>query len=85
MMLMILALDGKTMRANIIINSDTYLQLSLIVPAIALLGLTGCSTVEGTGRHNYTGGYVQIAPRVYNSEDRGFDRPWPFGPESIQQ
>jgi hypothetical protein len=73
------------MRSNIIINSDTYFQLSLIVPAIALLGLTGCSTVDGTGRHNYTGGYVQIAPRVYNSEDRGFDRPWPFGPESIQQ
>ena len=84
-MLMILAPDGKTMRANITINNDTYFQLSLIVPAIALLGLTGCSSVDGTGRQNYTGGFVQIAPGVYNSEDRGFDRPWPFGPESIQQ
>jgi hypothetical protein len=72
------------MRANIIINSDTYFQLSLIVPAIALLGLTVCSTVDGTGRHNYTGGYAQIAPRAYNSESRSFDRPRPFGPELLR-
>ena len=73
------------MRANISINTNTYLQLVLIIPATALLGLTGCSTADGTVRHNYTGGYVQIAPRAYDSESRSFDRPWPFGPESTQQ
>jgi hypothetical protein len=73
------------MRENISLNNNTYLQFVLIVPAIALLGLTGCSTAEGTVRHNYTGGYAQIAPRAYNSESRSFDRPWPFGPESTQQ
>jgi hypothetical protein len=67
------------------LKNDTYLQLVLIVPAIALLGLTGCSTADGTARHNYAGGYAQIAPRAYNSEGRSFDRPWPFGPESAQQ
>ena len=73
------------MSGNIILNTNTYLRLALIAPAIALLGLTGCSTADGTGGHNYTGGYVQIAPRAYNSESRSFDRPWPFGPESTQQ
>ena len=73
------------MRTNISLNTNTYLQLALIVPAIALLGLTGCSAADGTVRHNYIGGYVQIAPRAYNSEGRSFDRPWPFGPESTQQ
>ena len=75
----------NTMRANITLNTNNYLQLLLIVPAIALLELTGCSTADGTGGHNYTGGYVQIAPGVYNAENRSFDRPWPFGPESTQQ
>jgi hypothetical protein len=73
------------MRVNIIMNTDTYLKLVLIVPAVALLGLTGCSTANGTGGHKYTSGYVQIFPRAYNSESRSFDRPWPFGPESTQQ
>jgi hypothetical protein len=85
------------MRANIILHTNAYLKLGLIVPAIALLGLTGCSTADGTGRHNYTGWYAQIAPgvdsapsvdigsSVYNSESHSFDRPWPFGPESTQQ
>jgi hypothetical protein len=73
------------MKANMSLNSNTYLQLVWIVPAIALLGLTGCSTADGTVRHNYTGGYVQIAPRAYDSESRSFERPWPFGPESTQQ
>ena len=73
------------MRENLSLNNNTYLQFVLIVPAIALLGLTGCSTAEGTVRHNHTDGYAQIAPRAYNPESRSFDRPWPFGPESTQQ
>jgi hypothetical protein len=66
-------------------NTDTYLKLLLIVPAVALLGLTGFSTANQARRHNYPNGYVQIAARAYNSESRSFDRPWPFGPESSQQ
>jgi hypothetical protein len=65
-----------------IINRNTYFQFSLIVPAIALLGLTGSSTVDGKGRHSNTDDDGQIVPRVCNSQDRGFDQPWPFGPES---
>jgi len=29
--------------------------------------------------------WLQIGPSTYNTESRGFDRPWPFGPESTQQ
>ena len=45
---------------------------------------TSCSTADPSVRHN-TAAYVEIAPRAYNPESRGFDRPWPFGPESTQQ
>jgi hypothetical protein len=73
------------MPTNITLNKNIYLRLLLMVPAVGLLGFTGCSTAGGTVRHNYTGGYAQIAPRAYNPESRSFDRPWPFGPESTQQ
>jgi hypothetical protein len=73
------------MPTNITLNSDTYLRLLLIVPAIGLLALTGCSTAGRTAGQNRTHGYVQIGARTYNSESRSFDRPWPFGPESDQQ
>lgn len=66
-------------------NTNTCLGLILIVPAIALLGLTACSTAGGTARHSDRGGYTDIPPRAYNPESRGYDRPWPFGPESTQQ
>jgi len=72
------------MRANIIRNHTHYLRLSLILPAIALLGLAGCSTADPPAGHNSTA-YIVIAPPAYNSEGRDFDRPWPFGPESTQQ
>ena len=29
--------------------------------------------------------WLKIGPAAYNSESRGFDEPWPFGPESAQQ
>jgi hypothetical protein len=73
------------MPTNITLNSDTVLRLLLIVPAVGLLGLTGCSTADGTVGQNHSGDYVQIPARTYNSEGRSFDRPWPFGPESSQQ
>ena len=73
------------MPTNITLNSNTYLRLLLMVPAVGLLGLTGCSTADETVLQNHTGRHVQIAARTYNSESRSFDRPWPFGPESSQQ
>jgi hypothetical protein len=66
-------------------HSSIYRQWFLIVPAIMMLGLTACSTADGTARRNYKGGYADILPRAYNSESRSFDRPWPFGPEATQQ
>jgi hypothetical protein len=73
------------MPKNITLNSNTYLRLLLIVPAVGLLGLTGCSTADRTVGQNRTGGNVQILARTYDSESRDFDRPWPFGPESTQE
>jgi hypothetical protein len=73
------------MKENKCFNTNTYLRLLLIAPAIALLGLTACSTVGGTAKSNNNGRYADIPPRAYNPESRGFDRPWPFGPESTQQ
>jgi hypothetical protein len=73
------------MPTNITLNKNIYLRLLLMVPAVGLLGFTGCSTADGTVRHDHAGGHVQIAARTYNSESRSFDRPWPFGPESSQE
>jgi hypothetical protein len=66
-------------------DTNIYLRLLLIAPAIALLEPTTCSSADATARHNYRGGYADIRPRAYNPESRGHDRPWPFGPESSQQ
>jgi YHS domain-containing protein len=29
--------------------------------------------------------WLKMGPATYNSQTRGFDEPWPFGPESTQQ
>jgi hypothetical protein len=73
------------MRTHLILNSKVYLRLVLIVPAISLLGLTNYAMAGGKVRHNYPTNYLRIGTAVYNSESHGFDRPWPFGPESSQQ
>jgi hypothetical protein len=73
------------MQRNITLNSNIYLRLLFMVPAVALLGLAGCSTAGETALQNQTGDHLQIAARTYDSESRSFDRPWPFGPESTQQ
>jgi hypothetical protein len=72
------------MKTYITLDPNNYLRLTLIVPAVALLGLASCSTIDPPVRHN-TAAYLKIAGPAYNSESRGFDRPWPFGPESSQQ
>jgi len=73
------------MRTNISMESSTYLRLLLLVPAVGLLGIAGCTTAGGTAKQSHAGGYVHIAASTYNTESRSFDRPWPFGPESSQQ
>jgi hypothetical protein len=73
------------MKTHLILNKKTYLQLVLIVPTIALMGLTNSAIAGGRVKHNHATGYPQIRPSVYNSEEHSFDRPWPFGPESTQQ
>ena len=73
------------MKAHLILNRKTYLQLVLIAPAIALLGFTNYAIAGGRVRYNHATGYPQIRPSVYNSQEHSFDRPWPFGPESTQQ
>jgi hypothetical protein len=73
------------MKKYITLDSNTSLRLALMVPAIALMGITGCSTDDPIVKSNDTGAYLSIAKRGYNTESRGFDRPWPFGPESSEQ
>jgi hypothetical protein len=81
------------MKSNITLADKAYFRLLMMVPAIALLGFAGCSSVtkwsNGNHRESYSrishSGYVTISPREYNPESRSFDRPWPFGPESDQQ
>jgi hypothetical protein len=64
--------------------TNGYLPLLLIVPALTLLTLTGCSSVDGTATNKQASNLV-IGSRSYNTETRDFERPWPFGPESSQQ
>ena len=73
------------MRTNLILNRKTYLQFLLITPAIALLGIASCAMAQGRVRPSHTNSYLHIGGSSYNSESHGFDRPWPFGPESTQQ
>jgi hypothetical protein len=81
------------------IQTDSNRRLLLIVPVFFSMALAACSDLAGRpGMHQAvnlqsaviggtqtTGDNVTIGPRVYNSETRGFDRPWPFGPESGPQ
>jgi hypothetical protein len=64
-------------------NKNIYLLL-LSTSTVFALCVTACTT-NGIGKGKQTEDYVQIKPRVYNPQTRGFDRPWPFGPESAAQ
>jgi hypothetical protein len=80
------------------IHPDSSRRLLLMVPVIISMALAACSDVAGTpgihqavnlqsavaGEHQ-TIDNVTIGPRTYNLASRGFDRPWPFGPESGPQ
>jgi hypothetical protein len=52
---------------------------------ISVLSIAGCTTAGGEAMHRKSSNYVEIQPREYNLETRGFDRPWPFGPEGGAQ
>jgi hypothetical protein len=77
---------------------DSGHRFRLMVPVIFSMAFAACSDVAGTAQTHpavnlqsavvgepQPGDNVTIGPRTYNSETRGFDRPWPFGPESDQQ
>jgi hypothetical protein len=80
------------------IHANSTCRLLLMVPVVFSLAFAACSDVAGTagthqavnlqsaavGEHE-TSDNVTIGPRTYNSETQGFDRPWPFGPESNPQ
>jgi hypothetical protein len=57
----------------------------LLIVSVGSLLATGCSTAHSTTKQSRSGSYVQIEPRRYNPATRGFDRPWPFGPEADVQ
>jgi hypothetical protein len=86
------------MKTQTSIHTFSNRQLLLMVAVICSMAFAACSDVAGTlGAHQavnlqsavvghaQTGNNVTIGPRDYNSETRGFDRPWPFGPESGTQ
>jgi hypothetical protein len=50
-------------------------------------GLTILAEGEKKSHHQVKAdkNWLQIGPSTYNSESRGFDEPWPFGPERNPQ
>jgi len=86
------------MKTHELIYGQAIRRMLLMVPVICTMGFAAYSDAAGTAgthatvnlqtaavREPRTGGNVTIGPRTYNSEARGFDRPWPFGPESNPQ
>jgi hypothetical protein len=53
--------NRESITASVTTIRRRCLCLLLTVPVIGLLGLTGCSTADGTVRHNQTGGRVLVA------------------------
>jgi hypothetical protein len=73
-------------------------QLLLLVPIILSMAFAACSDLPGNAQSHsavnlqsgtvgkaQTSDYLTIGKRTYNPETRGFDRPWPFGPEASAQ
>ncbi|HXO96403.1 MAG TPA: hypothetical protein VN857_07450 [Chthoniobacterales bacterium] len=60
------------MENRISINTNTYLRLLFMVPAICLLGFTGCSSLDagaGTGFHTALIGKMDPQPNEDADED----------------
>jgi hypothetical protein len=73
-------------------------RLLLMVPVIASMAFAACSDLPGQTESRQglnlqssavgkaqASDYLTIGKRAYNPETRGFDRPWPFGPEASAQ
>ena len=82
------------MKTDKLIRTISIHRLLFVVPVICSLAFAACSDLAGTvGTHatvnlqsaavgeRQTGDNVNIGRRTYNSEAKGFERPWPFGPE----
>ena len=67
------------------IHTAPYLRPMLFISAICILGFTGCAATSDKVEHVRSREYLTIPSREYNPETNGFERPWPFGPESNQQ
>jgi hypothetical protein len=93
-----LLIEPKGMKTRKSIHIDGHRQLLLMVPVIFSMAFAGCSDVAGTPGKSQavnlqsavtgapqTGDNVTIGPATYNPQSRGFDRPWPFGPEAGAQ
>jgi hypothetical protein len=58
------------MKNRISINKDTYLRLLFMVPAICLLGFTGCSSLDaGTGKGFHAAFISQMDPHPNQDTD----------------
>ena len=77
---------------NISINTNTYLRLLFLVPAICLLGFTGCSSTDaGTGFH--TGLISKLDPHPNedvvaanrNPDIEGADEQWKTHDRAVWQ
>jgi hypothetical protein len=85
------------MKTQASIDTNLIRRSLLMVPVICSMAFAACSDVTATpGMHStanlqsavrrpQSGDNVTIGRRTYNTETRGFDRPWPFGPEADAQ
>jgi hypothetical protein len=86
------------MKTHKSVPAEPNRRLLLMVPLIFSMALASCTDVAvAPGRAQAinlqsavvgkpeASDNVTIGPRNYNLETRGFDRPWPFGPESDAQ
>ena len=91
-------IESRRMKTRKSIHIDCHRRLLLMVPVIFSMAFAGCSDVAGTPEKSQavnlqsavagkpqTGDNVTIDPATYNPQSRGFDRPWPFGPEAGPQ
>jgi hypothetical protein len=88
----------ENMKTQNSLQANSIRRLLLLIPVLCSIPFAACSDVAGTaGTHpsvnlqiatlgeSQTGENVTIGPEAYNSEDRSFDSPWPFGPETNPQ
>jgi hypothetical protein len=79
-------------------STNSSRRLLLLIPIVSSMAFAACSDVNGNAQSHpavnlqsgavgkaQTSDYLTIGKRTYNPETRGFDRPWPFGPEASAQ